>query len=206
VNLNRLIFLLANDINMNVAAITPVAMLVYVSSRLFRFVYYALFKLGKSREETFASLRSILTDVERLLVMRDNPPQPPPLPRANRQTLEAPIASTVLGSDDLGMLMLLLHGCRQILWKEHHRFPSETIRSVSEDLAELAGERGEWKKACRVRCRSFAVDPELTCLPTLAGPVSVQQQLQIISRMARTYPFLKVISTGNIGGSGLIKY
>ncbi len=41
--------------------------------------------------------------------------------------------------------------------------------SVAEDLAELAGER---------------------------GPVSVSQQLQIISRMSRTYPFMKVISSG----------
>jgi hypothetical protein len=40
---------------------------------------------------------------------------------------------------------------------------------VAEDLAELAGER---------------------------GPVSVSQQLQIISRMSRTYPFMKVISSG----------
>jgi len=40
---------------------------------------------------------------------------------------------------------------------------------MAEDLAELAGER---------------------------GAVSVRQQLQIISRMCRTYPFLKVVSTG----------
>ena len=154
---------------MNVAAITPVAMLVYVSSRLFKFIYYALLKLGKSREETYASLRSILTDVERLLVMRNNPPQPPPLPgRERRGVIESASGSPALSPDDLGMLMLLLHGCRQILWKEERRFPSDAIRSISEDLAELAGER---------------------------GPVSVQQQLLILSRMSRTYPFLKVSST-----------
>lgn len=154
---------------MNVAAITPVAMLVYVSSRLFKFIYYALLKLGKSREETYSSLRSILTDVERLLVMRNNPPQPPPLPGRQRQeTIDSTLGPPVLNPDDLGMLMLLLHGCRQIIWKEERRFPSETIRSISEDLAELAGER---------------------------GPVSVQQQLYILSRMSRTYPFLKVSSS-----------
>jgi hypothetical protein len=169
----------ANDINMNVAAVTPVAMLVYVSSRLFRFIYYALLKIGKSKEDTYASLRSILTDVERLLVMRDNPPQPPPLPgRPKQGTAESPLASSLLNSDDLGMLMLLLHGFRQILWKEHRRFPPESIRSVSEDLAELAGER---------------------------GPVSVQQQLRILSRMSRTYPFLKVINAHSVSSSGLIR-
>jgi hypothetical protein len=63
------------------------------------------------------------------------------------------------------MLMLHIHECRTILWEDRRRFSLQTVRDVAEDLAELAGER---------------------------GPVSVEQQLQIISRMCRTYPFLKV--------------
>ena len=127
----------ANDINMNIAAITPVVILFYVSSRVFKFLSYAVLKLGRSREETYASIRDILTDMERLLVMRDNPPSgqqnDPPSSEAIR----------VLGPDDLGMLMLQIHECRTTLWRHRRRFNSAMIRGVSEDLAELAGERGE---------------------------------------------------------------
>ena len=67
------------------------------------------------------------------------------------------------------MLLLHIHECRNILWQSRRRFGSDVLRNVAEDLAELAGER---------------------------GPVSVGQQLQIINRMARTYPFMKVVSSG----------
>ena len=76
----------------------------------------------------------------------------------------------VLSAEDLGMLMLLIHECRKILWEDHRRFSRNEIRNLTEDLAELSGER---------------------------GPVSVQQQLMIVKRMVRTYSFLKVISTGH---------
>jgi hypothetical protein len=152
----------ANDINMNLAAITPAVLLGYTFSGVFRFLYYALLKLGKSREETYSSFRGILTDIERLLVMRDDPPQLSAT--ASRVTQNATISELsgprVLGTDDLGMLMLLIHECRGILSRERRRFNLEMIRSVSEDLAELAGER---------------------------GAVSVQQQLQIVARMSRTF-------------------
>ena len=74
-----------------------------------------------------------------------------------------------LSTEDLGMLLLLIHECRTILWQSRRRFSSDVLRNVAEDLAELAGER---------------------------GPVSIGQQLQIISRMTRTYPFMKVVSSG----------
>mmetsp|Transcript_27311 Transcript_27311/g.40032 ORF Transcript_27311/g.40032 Transcript_27311/m.40032 type:complete len:144 (+) Transcript_27311:1089-1520(+) len=135
-----------------------------------------------------------MLDIERLLVMRDNPPLAPPLlsTRANtamqrgqqKKAVEQqqPFSSNnmtttsssssgecMLNSDDLGMVMLLVHQCRKILQEDGRRFSQSTIRNVSEDLAELAGER---------------------------GAVTVRQQLQILSRMGRTYPFLKVVSTG----------
>jgi hypothetical protein len=137
----------ANDINMNLAAITPAILLVYGSSRVFRFLFYALLKVGKSREETYASFRHILTDIERLLVMRDNPPNPSAahFDRRNGDQLLSVVASNqpcVLCADDLGMLMLLIHECRSILYRDRRRFNEAIIRSVAEDLAELAGERG----------------------------------------------------------------
>ncbi len=58
-----------------------------------------------------------------------------------------------------------IHECRTILWENRRRFHNDVLRNVSEDLAEIAGER---------------------------GPVSVRQQLQILSRMSRTYKFMKV--------------
>lgn len=176
----------ANEINMNLAAVTPAVLLLYSAQQTFRFFYYALLRLGKSKEETYATFRQILTDIERLLVMRDNPPTSPfPLHQLRQMAGDTEDASQshfmphdmtghrqggdVLNADDLGMLMLHIHECRTILWRAYNRFTPGIIQSVSEDLAELAGER---------------------------GAVSVQQQLQIISRMCRTYPFLKVISIG----------
>ena len=128
----------ANDMNMNVAAITPAVILAYFGSQFIRFLYYALLKLGKSREQVFASFRTKLTDIERLLIMRDNPPLPPD----EQPDQEAAKRPCTLGSDDLGMLMLLVHECRTVMWQNRRRFAEDIIQCVSEDLSELTGERG----------------------------------------------------------------
>lgn len=192
----------SNEINVRLAAMTPAFLLVSSCQYVLKKVYYALFKLGKSKEEVYASFRHIILDIERLLVMRDNPPfSPPPLStgvqyhgdttdRGRHSCPPTRVASptrsidenynnntqqslstkqNVLSADDLGMLMLLVHECRLILWQSKRRFSRQELRHVSEDLAELAGER---------------------------GAVSVQQQLRIIARMCRTYSFLKVVSSG----------
>ena len=188
----------ANDINMNLAAITPVILLVYANMRLFRFLYHAVLRLGRSREETYASFRSILTDIERLLVMRDSPPDmlsrrpqklpPPTTPLVSKEEGRVVVAPAsggggssgvcVLSSDDLGLVMLLIHELRTILMRESRRFTRDVLRGVSEDLAELAGER---------------------------GVVSVRQQLQILTRMNRNYSFLKVQGTGTIFQYSLLR-
>jgi hypothetical protein len=52
---------------------------------------------------------------------------------------------------------------------------------------------------CECLTNSIAEEQFFLCQTSLScftGPVSVQQQLQIMARMARTYPFLKVVSTG----------
>ena len=190
----------SNEINFRLGAILPAFMLFYGASRIFEYLRYALLKLGKSREQSYAAIRQTLLDIERLLVVRDDPPAAP-APLSNTG-LSMHLNSTsigsqselnvgdidnltsdvdyhggtgsmkpalVLNSDDLGMLMLLVHELRSILWKNRRRFSSETIRNITEDLSELSGER---------------------------GAISIKQQLQIISRMYRTYSFLKVVSTG----------
>lgn len=70
------------------------------------------------------------------------------------------------------MLLLHIHECRTILWDNRRRFNDDVLRNVSEDLAEIAGER---------------------------GPVKIRQQLQILSRMSRTYKFMKVEYGSMIG-------
>ncbi len=198
----------SNEINMRLTSMTPAFLLVSSCQYIIKKVYYALFKLGKSKEEVYASFRHLILEIGRLLVMRDNPPHsPPPLPTgvqyhrddnnegsqtivpntsaatstsrslngqyANQQTpnhqSQLQSHQNVLNADDLGMLMLLVHECRIILWQDRRRFTRQEKRNVREDLAELAGER---------------------------GAVSVQQQLRIIARMCRTYSFLKVVSSG----------
>ena len=137
-------------------------------------------KAGKTKEQIYASFRQTVLDIERLLLMRDNPPPPPeplnwgsskPLSKSSAESYESlkSRSSQTLSAEDLGMLLLHIHECRNILWESRRRFQSDVIRNVAEDLAELAGER---------------------------GPVSVSQQLAIISRMSRTYPFMKVVSSG----------
>jgi len=171
----------SNEINIKLAAMTPAFLLAWSVRYVIRKLYYAVLKLGKSTEETYSSFRHIILDIERLLVMRDNPPLTiPPLPTGinNHMRLDSENRSStqgerftenVLSSDDLGMLMLLVHECRVILWQDKRRFTRSELRNVSEDLAELAGER---------------------------GAVCIRQQLRIIARMCRTYSFLKVISSG----------
>jgi len=72
---------------------------------------------------------------------------------------------TVLRDSDLGMLMLLVHQCQLILWKEKRRFILSEVKSAHEDLIELCGERGF---------------------------VSVSQQRSVIERMYRTYSFMRI--------------
>ena len=134
-------------------------------------LFRSTFKWGKSRKETYRSFLNALTEIERLLIMRNNPPVPPTLLVTNKayyneadSRATPTIGDCVLGSDDLGMLMLHIHELRTILWQERRRFSPSTLRSVSEDLAELSGER---------------------------GAVSVRQQLLIVERMNRAYAFLK---------------
>ena len=113
-----------------------------------------------------------LTEIERLLIMRSNPPAPPPTTASLRMNDTATSASgggmyeadCVLGSDDVGMLMLHIHELRTIMYQERRRFSPTALRSVSEDLAELSGER---------------------------GAVSVRQQLLIVHRMNRAYAFVQ---------------
>ena len=45
----------STNFNMNMAAITPFVLLMYLTKRAFQFVFYATLKLGKSREETYES-------------------------------------------------------------------------------------------------------------------------------------------------------
>jgi hypothetical protein len=142
----------STNFNMNIAAVTPFVLLVYTAKRAFQFVFYATLKIGKSAEETYGSFLHILIEIERLLVMRDNPPtltiRSGEDPKQNAVETASHLGgsgggNSVLNTDDLGMLMLHIHELRTILWRDRRRFSRDAIRSVAEDLAELAGERGK---------------------------------------------------------------
>jgi hypothetical protein len=173
----------SNEINMRIAAMTPALILLYSVRRGFRLLLYGFFRIGKTKEQIYSSFRQTILDIERLLLMRESPPSPPdPLEwGSTRTTMKSSSAvesrdsrPQTLSAEDLGMLILHIHECRNILWESRRRFQPDEIRNVAEDLAELAGER---------------------------GPVSVSQQLAIITRMSRTYPFMKVVSSGILFGS-----
>ena len=173
----------SNEINMRIAAMTPALILLYSVRRGFRLLLYGFFRIGKTKEQIYSSFRQTILDIERLLLMRERPPSPPdPLEwGSTRTTMKSSSAvesrdsrPQTLSAEDLGMLILHIHECRNILWESRRRFQPDEIRNVAEDLAELAGER---------------------------GPVSVSQQLAIITRMSRTYPFMKVVSSGILFGS-----
>ncbi|KAL7483120.1 hypothetical protein ACHAW6_008773 [Cyclotella cf. meneghiniana] len=165
----------SNEINMQVAAMTPAVILLVAIRRLFQWLFYSVFRERSSREDIYATVRQTILDIERLLVMRDNPPPPPQSlewgsrPRHHtNQTIEENSKASTLSTDDLGMLLLHIHECRQIIWQNRRRFRGGLLRNLTEDLAELAGER---------------------------GPVSLTQQLQIVNRMSRVYLFMKPRST-----------
>ena len=67
----------SNEINMRIAAMTPAVILMIAVRKVFRVIFYALFKFGASKQEIYASFRKTILDIERLLLMRDNPPPPP---------------------------------------------------------------------------------------------------------------------------------
>lgn len=176
----------SNKLNFQLAATAPALMLMYAAREFAHFFFYALLKLGQSKQETYASFRYLMLEIERLLVMRDSSLlAPPPLkdgingnrsenPRRRGMSLDETEyleeeSDVMLNANDLGMLVLLVHECRTLILDNRRRFSDQEIRNVLEDLAELSGDRG--------------------C-------VSVKQQLEIVSRMSRVYSFMKVISTG----------
>jgi ATP synthase regulation protein NCA2 len=116
----------STNFNMNLAAVTPVMLVIWTIKRVSQFIFYSTLKWGKSRDETYSSFLHTMTEIERLLI--------------HRSTSDG--VDIFLDSDDLGMLMLHLHELRTLLWKERRRFSTSIIRSVNEDLAELSGERG----------------------------------------------------------------
>lgn len=107
--------------------------------------------MGKMKEEIYASFRQTVLDMERLLLMRDCPPSPPdPLgwdstgPASNNGVGEEPFHiqkyhSQTLSAEDLGMLLLHIHECRQILWESRRRFRADELRNVSKSEHDAEG-------------------------------------------------------------------
>ncbi len=198
----------SNEFNFRMSSMMPAMVSVYVFRAVMRKLYYFLMPGSKkSKEETYSTVRGVLLDIERLLLMRDDPPDAPEElvvgnaystaatnnpptdfkvglsfdtitegdEEATNTTVKKKKSDSLnratLNENDLGMLMLLVHEIQGIVTREQRRFTRVDRANVLEDLAELAGER---------------------------GVVSIKQQLSIVSRMGRTYPFLKVLSSGAV--------
>jgi hypothetical protein len=54
----------------------------------------------------------------------------------NNESAAELVNSQTLSAEDLGMLLLHIHECRNILWQSRRRFRSDVLRNVAEDLAE----------------------------------------------------------------------
>ena len=128
----------SNEINMRIAAMTPALVLLYSIRRGFRLLLYGFFRIGKTKEQIYGSFRQTILDIERLLLMRDNPPLPPdPLEWGSIKSssgefrdLQTLRNSNTLSAEDLGMLLLHIHECRNILWGGRRRFQPDEIRSL----------------------------------------------------------------------------
>lgn len=120
-----------------------------------------------------------------------------PRPESNTQlpSAEGKSAQT-LSADDLGMLLLHIHECRQIIWQNRRRFRGGLLRNLTEDLAELAGERWANSMITNDTSSFYATYQAFYALLDFhSGPVSLTQQLQIVNRMSRVYLFMKPRST-----------
>ena len=102
----------------------------------------------------------------------DSPPPPPiaipAMPLSLMATLPPPeyhsARARVAGHTEHGLVLLCVHRFRVILQRHRSLFEESTLQQLYEDLAELAGERGE---------------------------LTVEQQLYVLIRMRQTYRFLQ---------------
>jgi hypothetical protein len=118
--------------------------------------------MGKTKEEIHASFRQTVLDIERLLLMRDCPPPPPdPLDwgstksaTSNGTAAESFIMqkeqSQTLSAEDLGMILLHIHECRNTLWESRRRFRDDELRNVAEDLAGASSILGAVNFICTI--------------------------------------------------------
>ena len=135
----------AKDVNMNLAAITPGLIVSYVAQRIVPSMLYALQKLGKSEEETYATLLNIpkmSSAFSKLGIACQNHRLPPSMgPNWKRSTVILCLARQRY------RIVILLHKCRPVLRRERRRFPFHVklkrIKKISKRLlVKMVGNQG----------------------------------------------------------------
>ena len=157
----------------------------------------------RSKRETHETLRSILLDMERLLVMRDKPPPPPQRlqvgkykERIRSGSIEKEPMVGLSFDDDSGVgerAASKSYGGGGPKGKEGGE-GEVTLNENDWGMVVLLLHEAQtlvWREQRRFQKADLPnIFEDLAEIAGERGPVSVKQQLQILGRMARTYKFL----------------
>jgi hypothetical protein len=192
----------SNEINFRLSSMMPALMVVYVMRQIAKYAYYTIMPTGrkrKSKEETFANLRSLLLDVERLLVMRDDPPNPPDQltfnndPNLGLSFDDAAAANAAVNAKDrIRSNSIVIEGSNHIV--NNRKTLDENDWGM---IMLLIHQIQTLLSINQNRFGSADIANFLEDLSEIAGergPVSIKQQRAIVERMVRTYSFLKVLA------------
>jgi len=156
----------ANKVNLQFLAVIPAIFSTYFLYRLSVIVVASVMSRRiSSTAGAHASLRKILRDVERLLILA---PRPKSQGEDNRSsTGDSLVEDAVLDVKSMGRLVYLLYEFQSTLRQNAARLEAGVRQSFDDDLKDL-----------------------------LTGTQTVNQQLQSLHRIRRSYGFLQVKSAG----------
>lgn len=183
----------ANEFNLRAMSTVPAIIAAWTVDMVLRGVFN-LISGRRSRRALYETLRKLLLEAERLLTLCLHEPviatvglggggiaaPAPPSPPSSSAALDQGSAGSdggrggmttttfrqgrTTGLTEHGFVLLCVHQFRVLMWRHRGRFARHEPRLLEEDLAELAGERGE---------------------------LTIEQQLFILIRMRQTYKCLQ---------------
>ncbi|GMH91743.1 hypothetical protein TrST_g1837 [Triparma strigata] len=187
----------ANEFNLRVSSMVPAFIGMYSLSWFFKKVYYSVGPGGRqSREVVYESFRNIVLDIERLLVMRDDPPPTPASLQVGKKWKERVRSGSIekepmvgLSFDDDGENMKKTEDGK-VVSNERMITLNENDWGMVILLLHEARTILETNKRRFMRSELPSLREDLAEIAGERGPVSIKQQLQIVKRMSRTYVFL----------------
>ncbi|GMI06811.1 hypothetical protein TrLO_g6169 [Triparma laevis f. longispina] len=189
----------ANEFNLRVSSMVPAFIGMYSLSWFFKKVYYSVGPGGRqSREVVYESFRNIVLDIERLLVMRDDPPPTPASLQVGKW--KERVRSGSIEKEPMVGLSFDDEGEHQDPNKPNSTTTNNGTITLNENdwgmvilLLHEARTILETNKRRFARSELPSLREDLAEIAGERGPVSVKQQLQIVKRMSRTYNFLREI-------------